>query len=63
MKPRESRRRTSVTPLQALSLFNGDFVNEEANALAKRVQLEAAGSVTEQVGLAYRYAFSRPPSA
>jgi hypothetical protein len=57
------RRRTSVTPLQALSLFNGDFVNEEANALAKRVQLEAAGSVLEQVRLAYRYALSRPPSA
>ena len=57
------RRRTSVTPLQALSLFNGDFVNEEANALAKRVQLEAAGSVPEQVRLAYRYVLSRPPSA
>ena len=57
------RRRTSVTPLQALSLFNGDFVNEEAMALAERVLREAGDSVPEQIRLAYRYALSRPPSA
>ena len=56
------RRRTSVTPLQALSLFNGDFVNEEAAALAKRVLREAGRSVPEQIRLAYRYTLSRPPS-
>ena len=38
-------------------------MNEEANALAKRVQLEAAGSVPEQVRSAYRSALSRPPNA
>ena len=57
------RRRTSVTPLQALSLFNGDFVNEEAAALAKRIRREAGDSVPEQIRLAYRYTLSRSPSA
>ncbi|MDP6891987.1 MAG: DUF1549 and DUF1553 domain-containing protein [Verrucomicrobiota bacterium] len=56
------RRRTSVTPLQALSLFNGDFVNEEAKALANRVYHGAGDSVLEQIRLAYRYVLSRPPS-
>ena len=57
------RRRTSVTPLQALSLFNGDFVNEEAAALARRIQREAGGSVQEKVRLACRLALGRPPTA
>ena len=56
------RRRTSVTPLQALSLFNGDFVNEEAAALARRIRREAGEGKGEQVRLAYRLAFSRSPS-
>ena len=56
------RRRTSVTPLQALSLFNGDFVNEEADALARRIRREAGEGKGEQVRLAYRLAFSRSPS-
>ena len=57
------RRRTSVTPLQALSLFNGDFVNEEADALARRIRREAGEGEGEQVRLAYRLALSRSPSA
>ena len=56
------RRRTSVTPLQALSLFNGDFVNEEAAALAKRIRREAGESAEEKVRLAYRLALGRLPS-
>ena len=56
------RRRTSVTPLQALSLFNGDFVNEEADALARRIRREAGEGKGEQVRLAYRLAFSRSPN-
>ena len=58
-----SRRRTSVTPLQALSLFNGDFVNGEADALARRIRREAGEGKGEQVRLAYRLAFSRSPSS
>jgi hypothetical protein len=56
------RRRTSVTPLQALSLFNGDFVNEEADALARRIRREAGEGKGEQVRLAYRLALSRSPN-
>ena len=56
------RRRTSITPLQALSLFNGDFVNEEADALARRIRREAGEGKGEQVRLAYRLAFSRSPN-
>jgi hypothetical protein len=56
------RRRTSVTPLQALSLFNGDFVNEEADALARRIRREVGEGKGEQVRLAYRLAFSRSPN-
>ena len=57
------RRRTSVTPLQALSLFNGDFVNEEATALARRIQREAGGSVQEKVRLSCRLVLGRPPTS
>ena len=57
------RRRTSVTPLQALSLFNGDFVNEEAAALARRIQREAGGSVQEKVRLSCRLVLGRPPTS
>ncbi len=57
-----SRRRISVTPLQALSLFNGDFANEEAVALAMRIRSEAGEGKWEQVRLTYRLVFSRPPS-
>ena len=32
------RRRTSVTPLQALAMYNGDFVNEEAKHFAVRAR-------------------------
>ena len=56
------RRRTSVTPLQALPLFNGDFMNEESPALAKRIRREAGEGKGEQVRMAYRLAFSRSPS-
>ena len=56
------RRRSSVTPLQALSLFNGDFVNEEAASLARRIRREAGESAEEKVRLGYRLALSRLPS-
>ncbi|MEE2947407.1 MAG: DUF1553 domain-containing protein [Verrucomicrobiota bacterium] len=57
------RRRTSVTPLQALSLFNGDFVNEEAASLGRRIQREAGESAEEKVRLACRLVFGRPPTS
>ena len=56
------RRRTSVTPLQALSLYDGDFVNEEARYLAARVR-EQAGQREGQIRHAFQLALSRSPSA
>ena len=55
-------RRTSVTPLQALAMFNGDFVNEEAQHFAARIHKLAGDDVDKQIELAFESAFSRVPS-
>jgi hypothetical protein len=56
------RRRTSVTPLQALAMYNGQFVNEEAKHFAARLQKEAGNDTTKQIQLAFELALSRSPS-
>jgi hypothetical protein len=50
------RSETTVAP-QALALFNGEFCREEARAFADRIARDA-----DPVGLAFRLAFTRPPS-
>lgn len=57
------RRRTSVTPLQALSLYDGDFVNEEARHFAARVREQGGGQRASQIRRAFQLALSRSPSA
>jgi hypothetical protein len=58
------RRRHSVTPLQALAMYNGKFVHEEANHFAARVRKEATNNhITDQIELAFQIAFARPPSS
>ena len=52
---------TSVAP-QALTLFNGKFVNLQARYLAQRLMKEAGPSFEEQVDRAYLLALSRHPS-
>jgi hypothetical protein len=52
---------TTVAP-QALSLFNGDFVNRQARHLAERLEREAGNDPEEQIDLAYRLALGRPPT-
>jgi hypothetical protein len=52
-----ARRATSVTPLQALALLNDRFMIRMSRHFAER--LEAAGSLPEQVHLAYRLALGR----
>jgi hypothetical protein len=52
---------TSVAP-QALTLFNGDFVNRQARHLASRLAREAGQEPSGQIELAYRLAFARRPS-
>ncbi|MDA1313263.1 MAG: PSD1 and planctomycete cytochrome C domain-containing protein [Acidobacteria bacterium] len=53
---------TSVAP-QALTLFNGDFVNRQARHLARRLREEAGDEVTRQITLAYRLTLAREASA
>jgi hypothetical protein len=60
---RSSARRgvTTVAP-QALTLFNGAFVNRQAHDLALRLEKEAGGDPSKQIDLAYRLALCRPPT-
>ena len=56
------RQVTTVAP-QALSLFNGDFVNEQAKGFAARLKREAGDEPTNQLRLAWRLALCREPKA
>ncbi len=51
---------TTVAP-QALMLFNGAFVNQQAKYLADRLEKEAGPDAAKQIDLAYRLALCRPP--
>jgi len=53
---------TSVAP-QALTLFNGRFVNEQAAHLAGRLEKEAGDDPARQIALAYQLALCREPTA
>jgi hypothetical protein len=55
------RNRTTVAP-QALTLFNGEFVNRQAAYLADRMEAEAGPDEAKQIDLAYRLALCRPPT-
>jgi hypothetical protein len=52
---------TTVAP-QALTLFNGDFVNRQARHLANRLRNEVGNQPEKQVERAYLLALCRPPS-
>ena len=54
------RQNTSVAT-QALTLFNGDFVNRQARYFADRLRKEAGVDPARQIDLAYRLALARPP--
>lgn len=56
------RQVTTVAP-QALTLFNGDFVNEQAKHFATRLKREAGDDATKQIPLAWRLALCRKPSS
>jgi hypothetical protein len=57
----EKRLVTTVAP-QALSLFNGEFVNRQARHLAARLAREAGDDPARQVERAYVLALCRPPT-
>jgi mono/diheme cytochrome c family protein len=54
------RQNTSVAT-QALTLFNGHFVNRQSLHFAERLRAEAVGDPLKQIDLAYRLALARPP--
>ena len=56
------RQTRSVAP-QALTLFNGDFVNRQARHFAERLRREAGSDPARQIDLAYRLALARPATA
>jgi mono/diheme cytochrome c family protein len=53
---------TTTQPTQALQMLNGDFLNEQAAALATRLHQEAGPDTAAQVRLALNLATSRPPN-
>lgn len=55
-------RTVSIVAPQALSLLNGDWGTEAAEALATRIKTEAPDSVSDQILAAYRAIFQREPS-
>ena len=55
------RQVTTVAP-QALTLFNGAFVNSQARHFAERVRQEAGDTPANQIRLAWRLALCREPS-
>lgn len=57
----ERRVTTSIAP-QALTLYNGQFVNEQAAAFAGRLLREAGAEPEKQIDLAYRLSLARAPS-
>ncbi len=57
-----ARRQASVTPLQALAMYNGRFANEEATYFAARVRKEACESAAPQIQLAFKIALGREPT-
>lgn len=56
-----AKRSRSTTPLQALNLLNSDFVMQQAEVFAKR--LEAEADADAQVQRAWALCFQRPPDA
>jgi hypothetical protein len=53
---------SSIQPTQALSLLNGEFMNQQANIFAARLKKEAGNDVNAQVRLALYRATSRLPT-
>ena len=52
----------TTQPTQALSMINGEFLNQQAATLAGRLKREAGADTAAQVNLALRLATARTPS-
>jgi hypothetical protein len=56
------RRNITSVPTQALTLLNGDFVNQQARHLANRLEREAGPDPAAQIAHAYLLTVCRPPA-
>jgi hypothetical protein len=56
------RRNASAVPLQSLTMFNDEFVVEQASAMANRIVNAASAAPREQITLAFRLALARQPN-
>ena len=56
-------RAVSTHALQALSLLNSDFMQEQSKSLAARVDEKCKGNVACQIKTAYSVTLQRPPRA
>ncbi|MBL8291611.1 MAG: DUF1553 domain-containing protein [Bryobacterales bacterium] len=56
-----ARRVNSVTALQSLTMYNGEFVNEQAKHFADRVKELAGADRSRQVSMAFQLALNRAP--
>jgi mono/diheme cytochrome c family protein len=57
------KRARSTTALQALNLFNSQFIVDQSKFFAERVARDAGGKPDVQVALAFQLAFGRAPDA
>ncbi len=60
---RAAHRTSTTTALQALSMLNGKFLNDQAGYFAKRVEAVAGQDAGKQTDAAFRLAFGRIPTA
>lgn len=57
------RRTISTTPLQALNLFNGEFILGQAGKLAERAKREVGADLGAQINRVFALVYCRTPSA
>ena len=57
------RRSVTTTPLQALSMMNGNLIQEESHHLATRITAAAGDSRDAQIAKAFEHVLNRKPSS
>ena len=55
-----AKRSRSTTPLQALNLLNSNFVMQQADFLAERLERDAGTDLEAQIKRAWQLCFQRP---
>ncbi|MCH7990429.1 MAG: DUF1553 domain-containing protein, partial [Planctomycetes bacterium] len=58
-----AKRNITIVPTQALTLYNGEFVNRQSRHLAARLLREAGDDSSQQIDRAYRLTLCRPPTS